>query len=237
MPMLYRSRAISFLFALFVGLFVALGMPACIRAAQAQDVPAPDPCAGAIPPDAADDVGGIVAAGAKAIGASVSPFAAFIASGAFASGLIIAALLWLQMFWKPFFAPDPATEVSRRRVLVAALGVGQGLGLIGFAPAVPVPGVVLTGAALWFGKALGGFMASTIAVFGNNFYKRSIGAREEKRAITAAMTTGQFKALRAEEGGGEAGFTLPGFIGVIAALLVVGALAYAALAGLVAEVP
>lgn len=75
--------------------------------------------------------------------------------------------------WPAFFAPDPATEVSRRRNMLLAFALGQAGAFGGLVEPVR-PGVA--------GIVFAGAIVAAMAVFGRDFAVRNKGAGEEKKA-------------------------------------------------------
>lgn len=118
----------------------------------------------------------------------VDPLFDLTASGVIASALIIAALLWLRSAFASKFAPEPSTETSRLWNLGAALLVGLVLGALSIAPAIPIPGRTLEGGTLVVARMFGGFIAATVAVFGRDFFTRSVGMALEKKEAKRIAT-------------------------------------------------
>lgn len=90
-----------------------------------------------------------------------------------ASAAIGAIVLFARKMWPSHFAPQPATETSRRRCMTLAVLVGQ-LGAFGGAFEPIRPGVA--------GTVFAGLIVAAIAVFGRDYMTRARGAAEEKRA-------------------------------------------------------
>lgn len=110
----------------------------------------------------------------------VSPGIDFVASGALASAIIVAVLLWLRKSFKGWLSPEPATETSRLWNLGIAFVLGVSFGILGIAPAIPIAGVDPL-----LARILGGFFAATCAVFGRDFLVRGKGMFDERKAEAA----------------------------------------------------
>lgn len=136
----------------------------------------------------ADPCANVVVDGAEGVAAhllgKIDPLFDLTASGVVASALIIGVLLWLRSAFPARLAPEPSTETSRLWNLGLALITGQVLGLLTIAPAIPIPGRTLDGGTLILARMFGGFVVSTVAVFGRDFFTRSCGMFAEARAAT-----------------------------------------------------
>lgn len=92
---------------------------------------------------------------------------------ALAMAAIVAIVTYARRFWPAHFAPEPATETSKRRCMTLAVALGQ---LAAFGGAIePVrPGVV--------GTFLAGCIVAAMASFGRDYVSRARGAAEERKA-------------------------------------------------------